>query len=123
MTNKFELQDNQYKFPYHHISYFREDGTPIRMRFLRWGMDYLCYMKHIKDMVLELKPASILDVGCGDGYFLRSLDSLSAYKWGNLSFESGDLILLKLFILKKYTAVLMPHKSMNSSMLLRPLKY
>ena len=82
MTNKFELQDNQYKFPYHHISYFREDGTPIRMRFLRWGMDYLCYMKHIKDMVLELKPASILDVGCGDGYFLRSLNSLSAYKLG-----------------------------------------
>jgi 2-polyprenyl-3-methyl-5-hydroxy-6-metoxy-1,4-benzoquinol methylase len=82
MTEKFKLQNNQYNFPYHHIPYFREDGTPALMRFLGWGMDYLCYMKHIRDMVTELKPASILDVGCGDGYFLRSLDSLPAYKLG-----------------------------------------
>ena len=82
MTDKFKLQNDQYKFPYHHIPYFREDGTPMRIRFLGWGMDYLCYMKHIRDMITELKPESILDAGCGDGYFLRSLGSLPACKLG-----------------------------------------
>ena len=75
MNEKFQLQDSEYEFPYHHIPHFGKNGIPSKIRFLAWGFEYLCYMKHVRDTVLGFKPSSLLDVGCGDGYFLGSIGS------------------------------------------------
>ena len=73
IENKFNIQDLQYEFPYHYIPHFDKNGTPSLMRKLSWGFDYLCYQNHIKEKVLDLNPQSVLEVGCGDGYFIGSL--------------------------------------------------
>lgn len=72
-SNKFEIQENLYEFPYHYIPHFESDGTPSLVRRLNWGFDYLCYQKHLFEKVVAMQPQSVLEVGCGDGYFLGNL--------------------------------------------------
>jgi 2-polyprenyl-3-methyl-5-hydroxy-6-metoxy-1,4-benzoquinol methylase len=73
LSEKFEKQDNQYCFPYHHIPHFDKQGTAKKIRILKWGWEYLCYQLHIKSIVENLEPQSVLEVGCGDGYFIGNL--------------------------------------------------
>ena len=42
-------------------------------RSLPWGLEYLCYMTFIADVVARHRPKSLLDVGCGDGRLLHML--------------------------------------------------
>jgi len=70
---KFDIQAEQYAFPYHYIPHLRADGTPMRARSLRWGFEYLCYQLQAVELVRELKPESVLEVGCGDGRFIGML--------------------------------------------------
>lgn len=70
---KFNIQDTQYGFPYHYIPHIDKDGTVSLSRKLNWGLEYLCYQRHLKEMVVARKPSSVLEVGCGDGYFLGGL--------------------------------------------------
>jgi len=74
MSDKFAIQDGQYEFPYHHIPHFR-GGAPSTIRSLNWGLEYLCYLRLLAERVMELAPASVLDVGCGDGRLLGLLDA------------------------------------------------
>ena len=67
-----KLQESQYEFPYHHIPRVH-DHVASQIRALGWGFEYMCYLNHIREMVLEMKPKSLLDVGCGDGRFLGML--------------------------------------------------
>jgi len=78
---KFTLQENQYQFPYHHIPYFN-NGVPMKTRTLVWGFEYLCYMKFVADMISNLQPTKILDVGCGDGRLFSLLGNLEAIQVG-----------------------------------------
>jgi len=71
--NKFEYQENQYIFPYHYIAYLDDQNNVVNHRSLDWGFKYFCYLLRIKDLVEELNPSSILDVGCGEGRFLGLL--------------------------------------------------
>jgi len=66
-TTQAQLQEEEYDYPYHYIPAFLEDGVGSNVRYLRWGYEYLCYLKHIAEVVSDLRPASVLDVGCGDG--------------------------------------------------------
>jgi SAM-dependent methyltransferase len=81
-NEKFEIQDKQYLFPYHYIPHFDKNGTVTLTRKLNWGLDYLCYQKHLNEKVKKLNPASVLEVGCGDGYFLGGLPSTIERKVG-----------------------------------------
>ncbi len=65
-----QRQREQYAFPYHHIPFIDERGEGRRIRILKWGFEYLAYMEHLAQEVTSLRPSSVLDVGCGDGYFL-----------------------------------------------------
>lgn len=62
------LQEEEYAFPYHYLPHVDADGSAAasNVRFLRWGLEYTCYLQHIARLVAELAPASHLDVGCGD---------------------------------------------------------
>lgn len=74
-SEKFNIQDQQYLFPYHYIPHFDQKGTVSLTRKLNWGLDYLCYQKHLHEKVVALNPSSVLEVGCGDGYFVGGLPS------------------------------------------------
>lgn len=70
--DKIKRQSDEYAFPYHHIPY--EDKNGIKsFRQLRWGYEYLAYIKHTKKIIETLNPASLCDVGCGDGKLLSIL--------------------------------------------------
>jgi SAM-dependent methyltransferase len=71
--SRFELQAAQYAFPYHYIPYLDSHGRAMRARRLWWGMEYLCYQLHVSELVGQLQPASVLEVGCGDGRFIGML--------------------------------------------------
>ncbi len=74
MNRRFQQQDRAYKFPYHYIPHFDEKtGAAVSMRSLGWGLEYLCYLRHIVEIARDLSPQSVLDVGCGDGRFLGLL--------------------------------------------------
>jgi SAM-dependent methyltransferase len=70
---KFEMQARQYEFPYHYIPHFSAPGVPSMIRKLTWGLEYLCYQEHLKQRVARMAPRSVLEVGCGDGFFIGSL--------------------------------------------------
>lgn len=72
--DKFEMQNRQYSFPYHHIPHVDNSGFGVRFRTLHWGFQYLCYLSHTKEVIRSLAPSSVLDVGCGDGRLLGMLD-------------------------------------------------
>ncbi|MFP4416655.1 MAG: class I SAM-dependent methyltransferase [Bacteroidota bacterium] len=72
-ANKFQLQNSQYTFPYHYIPHFKKDGTPSVTRNLRWGLEYLCYQNHLRAKTISMSPRSVLEVGCGDGFFIGRL--------------------------------------------------
>lgn len=75
------LQEGQYEFPYHYIPTFYASSAQ-RYRVLRWGFEYLCYQHHIADTVRALSPRSVLEVGCGDGYFIGALGSGVPHRMG-----------------------------------------
>jgi 2-polyprenyl-3-methyl-5-hydroxy-6-metoxy-1,4-benzoquinol methylase len=66
-------QQDQYSYPYHHIPFIDERGEGRRIRVLKWGFEYLLYMDRLMDEIRALRPSSVLDVGCGDGYLLGHL--------------------------------------------------
>jgi SAM-dependent methyltransferase len=74
--DKYDIQDSQYEFPYHHIPDFDEMGHGKRYRLLSWGLSYLCYQKHIMNLVESMHPSSLLEAGCGDGFFIGHMKSI-----------------------------------------------
>ncbi len=79
---KYDLQESQYGFPYHHLPTLTKDGAFSRHRVMQWGFEYLCYLEHAREIVNELAPTSILEIGCGDGRFIGMLGELGARRVG-----------------------------------------
>jgi SAM-dependent methyltransferase len=73
-NRKLGIQEGQYAFPYHYIPNVNASGSTRRYRVLRWGFEYLCYQNHLIEVVQSMRPDSVLEVGCGDGYFIGGLD-------------------------------------------------
>ena len=63
------IQENEYKFPYHYIPTL-ENGNFSQVKKLRWGYEYLSYLRFILSRVEKIEFNSLLDVGCGEGRFL-----------------------------------------------------
>ena len=73
-TDKFKIQDEQYKFPYHYIPYFDSDSNANRLQLIDNGFEYLCYVKHIISIIKSYDEQNILEVGCGDGRIINLLN-------------------------------------------------
>lgn len=73
MADKFSIQDDQYKFPYHHLVQFDRFSSSMTMA---WGFEYYAYVKRVVDIIVELKPKSLLDVGCGEGKMILELSKI-----------------------------------------------
>ncbi|MCE7995878.1 MAG: methyltransferase domain-containing protein [Roseivirga sp.] len=81
--DKFQMQDEQYLFPYHHIpNVDTKNGQLSIIRRLAWGHEYVCYQTHMKLKIEELNPDSVVEVGCGDGHLIMSLDDKISRKVG-----------------------------------------
>ena len=63
------IQDTQYQFPYHYIPTL-ENGNFSQVRKLRWGYEYLSYLRFVLATLKQIEFKSLLDVGCGEGRFL-----------------------------------------------------
>jgi SAM-dependent methyltransferase len=66
------IQEAEYEFPYHYIPRL-EGGNFSQVRKLRWGYEYLSYLRFILSRLEEVEFESLLDVGCGEGRFLSEV--------------------------------------------------
>ena len=66
-TNKQIHQEDEYIFPYHYL-----DLGVEQYKFL-WNIEYLNYIKAIKDLLKPFSGQFVLDAGCGDGRFCYEL--------------------------------------------------
>lgn len=75
MISKELIQENQYHFPYHHLTHERNGGLFI-FRHLFWGLEHYTYIQFVIQRVSTLNLSSLADVGCGEGRILTELSSL-----------------------------------------------
>ena len=70
-----DSQERLYEFPYHHLIEFDSlDGTGFsQCRNHAGGYRYAAYLIRLLEVVGALDFSSLIDIGCGDGYFLRNL--------------------------------------------------
>ncbi len=66
------VQEAEYEFPYHYIPRL-EGGNFSQVRKLRWGYEYLSYLRFVLARLERVEFGSLLDVGCGEGRFLREV--------------------------------------------------
>lgn len=62
LTNKQQIQEESYSFPYHYLNIQSEDHELLQV-------DYLSYLRIVKDLIKPFTGQTILDCGCGDGRF------------------------------------------------------
>ena len=87
IVDKFQLQDDEYIFPYHYLTSL-DNSVPTIYKRLSWGYEYITYIDFIhKYIEQKLKPDTMLDIGCGDGYLINSFDydTSKSYKGIDLS--------------------------------------
>ena len=74
-------QESQYDFPYHYIPSF-ENGHFSQHLYWSWGYAYLGALEFILSSILPKETfKSLLDIGCGDGCFLRKANSCFPEKY------------------------------------------
>ena len=69
---KQEIQEEQYLYPYHYIPTY-ENGYFSQHQYWSWGYRYIGAMQLLLDKLSSIKFDSLIDVGCGDGRFLREV--------------------------------------------------
>lgn len=68
------IQEQQYSFPYHHLSYIENDAVFV-FKHLFWGLIHITYIEEVIKKIQNLKPNSLLDVGCGEGRIIYELEN------------------------------------------------
>jgi len=109
MDTQRTLQERAYRVPYHYLPVV-EDGRFSQHQYWSWGYRYLGRL-HVALTLLAQRPfESLLDIGCGDGRFLREVrqrfagtrllgidSSAAAIRWAQalnpeLLFETADAL-------------------------------
>jgi 2-polyprenyl-3-methyl-5-hydroxy-6-metoxy-1,4-benzoquinol methylase len=65
-----EAQETQYSYPYHYLPRVTGDGFN-QVLYWSWGYRYLGRLKVVFELLDRIEFHSLLDIGCGDGRFLR----------------------------------------------------
>lgn len=71
-SEKQSVQESEYSIPYHYIPTVDESGFSQTM-FWSWGMRYMGGIELVLSELQKVRFSSLLDVGCGDGRFLREV--------------------------------------------------
>ena len=69
-----QIQEVCYEFPYHYIPSW-ENETFSQVRYLFWGFYYLGGIQVVLDQLKTITFNSLIDIGCGDGRFLREVSN------------------------------------------------
>lgn len=72
MDKKQLIQDKEYQYPYHYIPKLEENNFS-QTQYWSWGYRYLGGIKVVLDNLENKKFKSLIDLGCGDGRFLREV--------------------------------------------------
>jgi SAM-dependent methyltransferase len=64
MPEKFNIQNNQYSFPYHYLVDFSSFNN---YQALPWGWEYFAYVNKVLELIKIKDCGSVLDFGCGEG--------------------------------------------------------
>lgn len=65
-------QENEYQFPYHYVTRFGPN-TFCQHFVDTWGINYASTIDFIVERIASESPASLLDIGCGDGRLTREI--------------------------------------------------
>ena len=71
MDNIQKKQDDEYEFPYHYVSQFRNGFTQVFND--TWGINYVSTIEYIIEQLKHERFNSLIDMGCGDGRLVREL--------------------------------------------------
>jgi SAM-dependent methyltransferase len=86
LENKRRIQEEQYAYPYHYIPTW-ESGRFSQVQYWSWGYRYLGGIRVVLDQLEKISFNSLLDVGCGDGRFLREV----AKRYPDATLLGGDM--------------------------------
>jgi SAM-dependent methyltransferase len=79
LSDRQLLQENEYDYPYHYIPSW--DGIHFsQTQSLSWGYEYFSYLYFILEKAEQIGFESLLDLGCGDGRFLKELNQRNSGK-------------------------------------------
>ena len=65
-------QEQEYEFPYHYVPMFRKNRFS-QVFYWPWGYRYLGGLEIVFEQLENVAFASLVDIGCGDGRFLREV--------------------------------------------------
>ena len=72
LSEKQAIQESEYFIPYHYIP--EKDGHGFSQTlFWSWGMRYFAGIELVLAQLRQLSFSSVIDIGCGDGRFLREV--------------------------------------------------
>jgi SAM-dependent methyltransferase len=74
MDTQQELQELAYHIPYHYLPVV-EQGCFSQHQYWSWGYRYLGRLQITLELLEKISFQSLLDIGCGDGRFLREVQS------------------------------------------------
>lgn len=101
-TRKQKIQEDSYEFPYHYIPAGINSGNFTQTKILKWGYEYLSYLSFMLDRLKEFSFDSLLDVGCGDGRFLKEvLKNFPSRELTGMDYSDRALQYAKLFCPEK----------------------
>mgnify|MGYP000736399940 CR=1 FL=1 len=69
-----QIQEDEYDFPYHYIPK-RVDSSFSWSKYWSWSFQYLGGIDFTLEQLGNIKFDSLIDIGCGDGRFLREVHS------------------------------------------------
>lgn len=72
MDNIQQIQEQQYDYPYHYIPIANKSHFSQTQHW-SWGFRYLGGLQVVIDQLNKVKFDSLVDIGCGDGRFLREV--------------------------------------------------
>ncbi len=72
LEGKQKIQEARYEYPYHYIPRI-EDGEFSRVCYWPWGFRYLAGHKVVFEQLEKITFNSLVDIGCGDGRFIKDL--------------------------------------------------
>jgi 2-polyprenyl-3-methyl-5-hydroxy-6-metoxy-1,4-benzoquinol methylase len=78
VDKKQQIQNEQYNYPYHYIP-FENEGRFSQTQHWSWGFRYLGGLNVVLDQLKEINFSSLIDVGCGDGRFLKEVGEQYPY--------------------------------------------
>ena len=71
LLDEQQAQEDEFDIPYHHLSAYSPSFSPGFID--TWAMNYNHTIEFVLDLLQRYSPASVIDIGCGDGRITREV--------------------------------------------------